>query len=73
MIDFASVSDSSKGATFKQDLIIAPPSAMGTPWMKRFPSFRTAFASGWMEVRGTRRRKALDRGFVLSDHADWQV
>jgi len=39
--------------------------------MKRFPSFRTALASGWMEVRGNRRRRALDRGFVLSDHADW--
>ncbi|HEV8051423.1 MAG TPA: ligase-associated DNA damage response exonuclease [Parachlamydiaceae bacterium] len=71
MIPFAPVSESAKGTSFKQDLIIAPPSAMGSPWMKRFPSFRTAFASGWMEVRGTRRRKALDRGFVLSDHADW--
>lgn len=71
MIDFAPVSESAKGTLFKQDLIIAPPSAIGTPWMKRFPLCRTAFASGWMEVRGTRRRKALDRGFVLSDHADW--
>ena len=71
MIAFAPVSESVKGASFKQDLIIAPPSAIGTPWMKRFPLCRTAFASGWMEVRGTRRRKALDRGFVLSDHADW--
>jgi putative mRNA 3-end processing factor len=71
MISFTPVSESEKGASFKHDLIIAPPSAVGTPWMKRFPSSRTAFASGWMEVRGTRRRKALDRGFVLSDHADW--
>jgi putative mRNA 3-end processing factor len=71
MIPFTRVSESAKGASFAQDLIIAPPSSIGTPWMKRFPSFRTAFASGWMEVRGTRRRKALDRGFVLSDHADW--
>jgi putative mRNA 3-end processing factor len=71
MIDFAHVSDSAKGASFKKDLIIAPPSAIGSSWMKRFPSFRTALASGWMEVRGNRRRRALDRGFVLSDHADW--
>lgn len=71
MSEFAYVSDSAKGTTFTQDLIIAPPTAMGSPWMKRFPSFRTALASGWMEVRGNRRRKALDRGFVLSDHADW--
>ena len=72
-LDFKPVSESAKGTSFAKDLIIAPPSALGTPWMKRFPSFRTAFASGWMEIRGTRRRKALDRGFVLSDHADWNA
>jgi len=71
MLPFTAVSESEKGKNFTKDLILAPPSAIGTPWMKRFPSSRTAFASGWMEVRGTRRRKALDRGFVLSDHADW--
>lgn len=53
-------------------LVIAPPSAMGTAWMKRFRQPQTAFASGWMMVRGTRRRRNADRGFVLSDHADWQ-
>lgn len=73
MIPFVPASDSAKGKDFSQDLILAPPSAMGTAWMKRFPGCRTAFASGWMEVRGTRRRKALDRGFVLSDHADWNA
>ena len=24
-----------------------------------------------MALRGTRRRRSVDRGFVLSDHADW--
>ena len=52
-------------------LIIAPPSAMGSPWLRRFGAISTAMASGWMRVRGTRRRRSLDRGFVLSDHADW--
>lgn len=52
-------------------LIIAPPSAQGTPWMRRFGNTSTAFASGWMRIRGTRRRRSMDRGFVLSDHADW--
>ena len=56
---------------FKGALIIAPPSAMGTPWMRRFSPYRTGICSGWMAVRGTRRRRAADRGFVLSDHADW--
>ncbi len=52
-------------------LILAPPSAAGTPWIRRFGRMSTAMASGWMQIRGTRRRRALDRGFVLSDHADW--
>jgi len=52
-------------------LVLAPPSASGTPWLRRFGDFSDAFASGWMQVRGARRRRALDRGFALSDHADW--
>jgi putative mRNA 3-end processing factor len=52
-------------------LILAPPSAHGSSWERRFPSVSTAFVSGWMRIRGTRRRRSLDRGFVLSDHADW--
>jgi len=58
-------------ADWPQALIIAPPSAQGTPWMRRFGTVSTGFASGWMQLRGTRRRKAVDRGFALSDHADW--
>lgn len=53
-------------------LVLAPPSAHRSPWMKRFRSVSTAFASGWMAVRGIRRRRGYHRGFVLSDHADWQ-
>lgn len=52
-------------------LVVAPPSAAGTPWLRKFGPVSTAFASGWMAVRGMRRRRAADRGFVLSDHADW--
>jgi putative mRNA 3-end processing factor len=51
-------------------LIVAPPSAHNTPWSRKFNA-STGFASGWMRVRGARRRRAVDRGFVLSDHADW--
>lgn len=57
---------------FQEAMIIAPPSAIGTPWLKKFTPFRTAVCSGWMNVRGARRRRAVDRGFVLSDHADWE-
>ncbi len=59
---------------FAGELVLAPPSSAGTPWMRRFGAakeFETGFASGWMRVRGIRRRRGYDRGFVLSDHADW--
>ena len=59
-------------AALKRALVVAPPSAQGTPWMKRFGADASdAFASGWMQVRGRRRRRGVDRGFVMSDHADW--
>ena len=55
----------------RRALVLAPPSAQGTPWMRRFGNYSDAFASGWMQLRGTRRRRGVDRGFVMSDHADW--
>jgi putative mRNA 3-end processing factor len=61
-----------KKADWAGELIIAPPSAAGSPWMRRFGADAdTGFASGWMRVRGIRRRRGYDRGFVISDHADW--
>lgn len=56
---------------FRQALVLAPPSARGTPWLKRFGDYADAMASGWMQIRGRRRMLSVDRGFVLSDHADW--
>ncbi len=53
-------------------LVIAPGSADNSPWLRKFGDVSTAFASGWMQVRGPRRRRSLDRGFALSDHADWE-
>jgi putative mRNA 3-end processing factor len=52
-------------------IVIAPPYAGASPWARRFGSHSTGFASGWMVVRGARRRQSLDRGFPLSDHVDW--
>jgi putative mRNA 3-end processing factor len=63
--------DFPKGYDWSRAVVIAPPSAQGTPWMKRFGSVSTGMASGWMRIRGTRRHRSIDRGFVLSDHADW--
>jgi putative mRNA 3-end processing factor len=56
---------------FSRALILAPPSAAASPWLRRFGDYSDALASGWMQVRGNRRRRSLDRGFALSDHADW--
>ena len=58
--------------SLKGAMVIAPPSALGSVWMRRFGPVSTAFASGWMALRGVRRRRAADRGFVMSDHADWE-
>jgi len=71
MVPTAPVSESAHGRDFAGELIMAPPSAAGSPWMKRFAKASTGFASGWMQIRGNRRRRGYDRGFVVSDHADW--
>ena len=59
-------------ANFKGALIVAPISARGTSWTRRFGEHASGYTSGWMRIRGARRRRAVDRGFVLSDHADWE-
>ena len=57
---------------FKGSVVIAPSSAEGSPWLKRFLPYEIGICSGWMQVRGNARRKNADAGFALSDHADWQ-
>ena len=65
------VGDVTSKKDFAGSLVVAPPAALASTWTRRFGAHSTGFASGWMIVRGARRRKAVDRGFVLSDHADW--
>ena len=65
------VGEADKGSEFAGRLVLAPPSAAGSPWMKRFRKSQVGFASGWMRIRGNRRRRNYDRGFQVSDHADW--
>lgn len=65
------VSEQARGADSAGRLVLAPPSAAGSAWMRRFRRAQTGFASGWMRIRGNRRRQNHDRGFVISDHADW--
>ncbi len=60
-----------KKKDFEGALVVCPPSAVGSPWLRRFDPYSLGIASGWMNLRGARRRRGADRGFVLSDHADW--
>ena len=57
---------------YKGNVVIAPPSADGTPWMRRFSPSAVGICSGWMQVRGNQRRRNADAGFALSDHCDWK-
>ena len=63
--------DVSDRTVFQRALVLCPPSAAAGVWARRFGDASTAFASGWMQLRGMRRRGGYDRGFTLSDHADW--
>lgn len=56
---------------FPGSLVVAPPSALASPWIRKFRPLSSAIGSGWMNLRGAKRRRAVDRGFILSDHADW--
>ena len=67
------ITEGMRGKALARSLVLAPLSARGTPWMKRLPRASVAFASGLMRVRGVRRQRAFDRGFPLSDHADWNA
>ena len=65
------VGDFDRKRDYAGALVVAPPSAQSSPWLKRFGQYSDAFASGWMAIRGARRQRSVDQGFVLSDHADW--
>jgi putative mRNA 3-end processing factor len=73
-IDFPQTERITRDTTKKEiegNLVLAPPAVMGSAWMKKLGRVSTGYASGWMAFRGARRRRAVDRAFVLSDHADW--
>ncbi len=59
------------GEIVGKGMVVAPPSVQNTPWLRKLAPYATSFASGWMLIRGQRRRRGVDRGFPLSDHADW--
>lgn len=65
------VTRETKKEDFIGNIVIAPPSAHGSTWIRKMVPYVTASASGWMTFRGARRRRAIDKGFILSDHCDW--
>jgi putative mRNA 3-end processing factor len=71
MLHTETLIDRPRGTSLAGELVLAPPSARGTPWMRRLGELSDALTSGLMRVRGVRRQRAYDRGFVISDHADW--
>ncbi|MDB6164768.1 MAG: ligase-associated damage response exonuclease [Xanthomonadaceae bacterium] len=71
MLETHAVAEPWTKKNYAGELVLAPPSAAGSPWMRRFRGAQHGFASGWMRIRGNRRRRNYDRGFVVSDHADW--
>lgn len=71
MLPSEEVNSQPDGFDYRGAMVVAPPSAAGSTWMRRFKSHSSGFCSGWMRVRGNRRRRGYDRGFVVSDHADW--
>ncbi|MHA7943983.1 ligase-associated DNA damage response exonuclease [Formosa sp. 3Alg 14/1] len=75
MMDFPETTRITRETTKKEllgNIVLAPPSAHGSTWIRKMVPYVTASASGWMAFRGARRRRAVDRGFVMSDHCDWQ-
>ena len=71
LADTELVADLPNETDFAGRLVLAPPAAQDSAWTRRFRQFEQAFVSGWMQVRGNRRRRNVPRGFVISDHADW--
>ncbi len=69
--DTKKISDTDKKSDYENALVICPPASLNSSWTKRFKDHVTGQASGWMAIRGHRRRRSVDKGFVLSDHADW--
>ncbi len=74
MVDFPKttlITKDTKKENLLGNIVLAPPSAHGSTWIRKMVPYVTASASGWMTFRGARRRRAIDKGFVLSDHCDW--
>tara|TARA_B100000614_G_scaffold165709_1_gene147488 strand:- start:40 stop:1029 length:990 start_codon:yes stop_codon:yes gene_type:complete len=57
--------------SLKNSLLLLPPSLNNRNFLKKFKRVQTGFASGWMSIRAIKKRSGFDKGFTISDHADW--
>ena len=71
IIDTIKIENKKKIDELKRSLILLPPSLSKGSYLKNLKNIQTAFASGWMSIRALRKRSGYDKGFVISDHADW--
>jgi putative mRNA 3-end processing factor len=58
--------------TERFDAVIAPPNVFHSNWLNRFGPYSCGFVSGWMAVRANKKKSGYEKGFVISDHADFQ-
>ena len=70
--DTIKIENKKKIDDLKGNLILLPPSLSKGSYLKNFKNIQTAFASGWMSIRALRNRSGYDKGFAISDHADWE-
>lgn len=71
MPETVSITKDTPASDLKGAVVVAPPSAEGSTWMKKFAPYALGICSGWMHIRGQVRRRNADGGFALSDHCDW--
>ncbi len=67
------VEGAEKKDDYRRAIVVAPPSVQNSSWLNKFKPYALGISSGWMALRGARRRRNADRGFILSDHADWDA
>ena len=60
-----------KKASFAGEIVLGPPSAFSSPWIRRFGDPLVSFASGWMQIRQRMKQRGVELPLVISDHCDW--
>ena len=71
IVDTKKIELNKNSGDLKGSLILLPPALNKSSSLKNFKDSQTGFASGWMSIRALRKRSGYDKGFSISDHADW--